>query len=99
VIGTAYRILGTAAHTFHFGSGGRIRPPWDAWGGRDKGSDKGSRSRIQIRAQVGLMVPGFSNHFAPQLARAGGQLRMTELADRAVISRSGIRAGSPAWLT
>lgn len=44
-IGTAYRILTTAAHTSHFGSGGRIQAQWDGWGGRDKGSDKGSGVR------------------------------------------------------
>jgi len=33
---------GTAPHTFHVGSGGRIWPAWDTWDGRDKGSDEGS---------------------------------------------------------
>ncbi|MFL5962731.1 MAG: MarR family winged helix-turn-helix transcriptional regulator [Gaiellaceae bacterium] len=46
------------------------------------------RLEVDLAHATGLALPDFD--VLAQLARAGGELRMTELADRALISRSGM---------
>jgi DNA-binding MarR family transcriptional regulator len=46
------------------------------------------RLELELRQETGLALADFD--VLAQLARAGGRLRMTDLADRALISRSGM---------
>src|SRR6202162_6140721 len=48
---------------------------------------------IDLETKTGLALADFD--VLAQLAIAGGSLRMTELADRALISRSGMTPGGP----